>query len=252
MHRIFALCFFICVAHLAPAEWRVVHAVDDPSAVVTLVHRHVDLEQSETGKRAILDLALFSRSSFRLRVIDNPDGSSNLRSAMRASGLLAAVNGGYFDENFAPLGLRLIEGKTTSRLAHARLLTGIIASDGFTQIFRVREFPSRHKWSAAVESGPLLIDRMEPVSGLESMRVARRTFAATGSRSRVALGFCPEATLAELANVLAAPLGDFKIERALNLDGGSSSAFWFKRKDGDVFYYPADKPVRDFVGIVPR
>src|ERR1700756_2378910 len=133
MHRIFALCFFICVAHLAPAEWRVVHAVDDPSAVVTLVHRHVDLEQSETGKRAILDLALFSRSSFRLRVIDNPDGSSNLRSAMRASGLLAAVNGGYFDEHFTPIGLRLIDGKTTSRLAHGRLLTGVIASDGTTQ-----------------------------------------------------------------------------------------------------------------------
>jgi hypothetical protein len=253
VHRIFALCFFICVARTASADWHVVRAADDPSAVVTLVHRHVDLEQSETGKQATLDLALFSRSSCRLRVIDNPDGSSNLLAAIRrTSGLLAAVNGGYFDEHFRPIGLRLIDGKTTSRLAHGRLLTGVIASNGITQIFRVQESSSHRKWSAAVECGPMLIDLARPVRGLETTRAARRTFAATGSKDRVALGLCPEATLAELANILATALGDFKIERALNLDGGSSSAFWFKGNDGRVVYYPEEKTVREFVAIAPR
>ncbi len=39
--------------------------------------------------------------------------------------------------------------------------------------------------------------------------------------------------------------------RALNLDGGSSTAFWFAGK-GDVFSIREAKSVRDFVAIVPR
>jgi hypothetical protein len=38
----------------------------------------------------------------------------------------------------------------------------------------------------------------------------------------------------------------------MNLDGGSSSAFWFAREDGSAFSAPGQKPVRDFVGIVPK
>jgi len=252
MYRIFALCSFICVARMASADWHVVRTADDPSTVASLVHRHVDLQQSETGQRAILDLALFSTSSCTLRVIDNPDASSNLSAAMRRADCLAAVNGGFFDSDFAPLGLRIIDRKITSRLTRGRLLTGILASNNATQIFRVGEFPSRRKWNAAVECGPFLIDRTKPVRGLEATRSARRTFAAIGSNDRAALGYCPSATLAALAKILATPIGDFKIQRALNLDGGSSSAFWLKRDGAGVFYYPEEKPVRDFVGVVPR
>jgi len=44
---------------------------------------------------------------------------------------------------------------------------------------------------------------------------------------------------------------DFRIERAMNLDGGSSSAFWFK--DGAApFSISEQKTVRDFVGVVPK
>jgi hypothetical protein len=43
-----------------------------------------------------------------------------------------------------------------------------------------------------------------------------------------------------------------RIERVLNLDGGSSSGFWFARENGSAFSIPEHKPVRDFVGIVPR
>jgi hypothetical protein len=51
---------------------------------------------------------------------------------------------------------------------------------------------------------------------------------------------------------LATPLGDFKIQRALNLDGGSSSAFWFRKNDGSAFSIAEEKTVRDFVGIVAK
>ena len=55
-----------------------------------------------------------------------------------------------------------------------------------------------------------------------------------------------------IAEMKRTPLGDFKIQRALNLDGGSSSAFWFRKNDGSAFSIAEEKTVRDFVGIVAR
>jgi hypothetical protein len=67
------------------------------------------------------------------------------------------------------------------------------------------------------------------------------------------LGFCSDVTLADLSNILAAALTtDFKIQRGLNLDGGSSSAFWFKRANGSKFSISEEKTVRDFVALAPR
>jgi hypothetical protein len=38
----------------------------------------------------------------------------------------------------------------------------------------------------------------------------------------------------------------------MNLDGGSSSAFWFAREDGSAFSISGQKPVRDFVAVVSK
>ncbi|PYJ09568.1 MAG: hypothetical protein DME93_12665, partial [Verrucomicrobia bacterium] len=79
-------------------------------------------------------------------------------------------------------------------------------------------------------------------------------FAATATNERALLGFCSEVSLADLANILAkTPIAaDLRIQRALNFDGGSSSAFWFARENGSVFSIPEQKPVRDFVALVPK
>jgi hypothetical protein len=249
--QVSAAFLFLALAIVAPAQWIEKNSCDENSFDGRVVHRHIDLADSETDNHAIVDLALFSTKSCKLRVIDNAAGG-NLADAMRRENCIAGINGGYFDPNFAPLGLRIVAGKITSRLARGRLMSGVLASDNTIQIFRVAEFSTRRKPNAAIECGPLLVDLAKPVRGLEAMRVARRTFAATGSGDRAALGFCSDATLADLARILAVPLGDFKIQRALNLDGGSSSAFWFRRNGGNAFAIPEERAVRDFVGIVPR
>jgi hypothetical protein len=89
---------------------------------------------------------------------------------------------------------------------------------------------------------------------LNESHLARRTFAATTSSSQALLGVCSPVSLAELAKILATTslVDDLKIERALNLDGGSSSAFWFARENGSAFSISEQKSVRDFVGIVPK
>ena len=121
------------------------------------------------------------------------------------------------------------------------------------QILRISEFSNKAKLDGAIECGPFLVDLGRRVSGLENSRLARRTFAAVAQDDRVALGFCSDVTLGDLSKILTAPLAaDFKIWRALNLDGGTSSAFWFKRRDGSPFSIAEEKDVRDFVAVVAR
>jgi hypothetical protein len=251
VRRLSAAFLFLALATFAPAQWIEKNSGDESSFDGRVVHRHVDLAETQTDNRAMVDLALFSAKSSKLRVIDNADGVT-LSDAMRRTNCIAGINGGYFDPNFAPLGLRIINGKVTSRLTRGRLMSGVLSSDNAIHIFRVAEFSLRRKPNAAIECGPFLVDFAKPVRGLEPRRAARRTFAATGSGDRAALGFCSDATLADLASILATPLGDFKIQRALNLDGGSSSAFWFRRNDGRAFSIAEEKTVRDFVGVTAR
>ena len=254
MRRLSAALFFLVVATAARAEWTIISTRTEPSTATGLEHRHVVFEESDTGDRATVDLAIFSAKSCGLRVIDNPDGDKNLAEAMEQSQCATGVNGGYFDPNFAPIGLRVIGGQTLSPLLRARLLTGILTSSPRgIQIVRLSEFSRKQKLDAALECGPMIVDLGARVRGLDDTRSARRSFAAVDRSDRAALGFCSEATLAGLATILATPSApDFKIQRALNLDGGSSSAFWFKRKDGSAFSISEQKSVRDFVGVVPR
>ena len=142
----------------------------------------------------------------------------------------------------------------TAPLQRARLLSGVLsATPKKIQISRVAEFSLNQKPEGAVECGPMLVDLGKAVRGLESNKIARRTFAAVAAGDKAALGFCSDVTLADLSNILAAvTIPDFKIQRALNLDGGSSSAFWFKRANGSAFSISEQKTVRDFVAISPR
>jgi uncharacterized protein YigE (DUF2233 family) len=248
------LVFLFAAALNAAAAWVEKTAGSENAPAAGLVHRQVELEDSSTGQSATVELAIFSPKSCQLRLVDNSDGASNLADRMQAGSFLAGVNGGYFDPNFAPIGLRIIDGKIIRPLVHARLLTGVlISSRDFTQIVRVGEYAkTRRNPDSAVQCGPVLVDASHPVKGLDAARIARRTFAVVGN-DRAAVGSCSEVSLAQLSQILvSARLADnFKVQRGLNLDGGSSSAFWFKRDRG-VFSIPEQKTVRDFVAVVPR
>ena len=245
--------FFLALAATAQADWTILSTASEPGRY-GLVHRHVVLENPVGSERITVDLAIFSTKSCTLRVLQNEGGSDSLGEMMRREKCLAGVNGGYFNENFAPLGLRIANGQMIAPLQRARLITGVlVASPRGVQIVRSREFSRRPGVTAAIQCGPFLVDRGQPISGLNDSHLAQRTFAATGD-SRALIGVCSGVSLAELAKILATTslAEDLKIERALNLDGGSSSAFWFARENGSVFSISEQKSVRDFVGIVPK
>ena len=129
----------------------------------------------------------------------------------------------------------------------------LVTTKGRLELLRAAEYSSRKTATAALQCGPFLVDGGAAVSGLNNTRPARRTFVLTTGSDRAAIGFCSPVTLAQLGEILATVrlTPDLKVQRALNLDGGSSSAFWFAGERG-VFSIPEQKTVRDFVVITPR
>jgi len=251
-HCAVLLLFF--AGPVAQAQWKLISSQSEPSTARGLEHRYVVMEDAGSGDRVSLELAIFGAKSCKMRIIDQPNEPRvDLDQAMQREKCLAGVNGGYFDPSYNPIGLLVVDGKIISPLQRARLLTGVLAgSAAKVQILRVGEISNKQKFQSAVESGPMLVDQAKPVIGLEGTRAARRTFAATAMGDRAALGFCSDVTLADLSKILSTPLRELKIQRALNLDGGSSSAFWFTRKDGTAFQISEEKTVRDFVGLVAK
>jgi len=249
------LLFFLPLAFAvsSQAEWKILSTESQPG-FTGIEHRHVVVEDTAGGQRVTFDVAVFSAKSTALRVIDNPEGQS-LAAAMKQEKYACGVNGGYFDANFKPIGLRVADGATFSPLRRARLITGILLqSDRGIDVVRVGEFSRTKKISAAIQSGPFLVEGSKRVRGLNDSQLARRTFAGIATSDRAMLGFCSDVSLSGLADILAtAPIAiDSKIRRAMNLDGGSSSAFWFAREDGSAFSIPGRKPVRDFLAIAPK
>jgi len=251
--RILCTPLFLATVASAHAEWNVL-SVEQDAGRTGIEHRHVVVEDTGLGQRADVDVVIFSAKSCALRVIDNPEGES-LSAIMKQEKCICGVNGGYFDTEFKPIGLRVDDGRTLSPLRRARLITGILLEwNRRIDVIRVSEMSTTKKIVAAVQAGPFLVEGGKAIRGLNDSQQARRTFAAIAANDRGLLGVCSHVSLAELANILATvPVGgNSKIRRAMNLDGGSSSAFWFARENGSVFSMPGQKPVRDFVGVVPK
>jgi exopolysaccharide biosynthesis protein len=248
-----ATLLFLLLADPGRAAWTISSSENEPGIAASIERRHAVLANSGNGTEATVDLALFSSKSVAVRVIDNP-GGEDLAEVMRRTRALAGVNGGYFDPENAPVGLLISEGKLIAPFRKAKLLSGVlVVTKNRVDLLRSAEYSSRKTATAALQCGPFLVDSGAPVPGLNNARPARRTFFFTSGTDRAGLGFCSSVTLAELGEILATPrlAGNLKIQRALNFDGGSSSAFWFAGKDGAVSI-GEQKTVRNFVAIAPK
>jgi uncharacterized protein YigE (DUF2233 family) len=256
--RIHQLSFILLIgagALSARADWRT--SSIEEGATPLGRHFRVIAKESDSNERAELHLAIFDARKTSLRVIDQPDDRrTDLANVMSRENCLAGVNGGYFDPQYKPVGLLISGGRTVAPFRRAKLLSGVLSvADGRVRLQRVAEFSLKAKMSEARQCGPFLVDHARAVAGLDDSASARRTFVAIGSENAIVLGHCSSLSLAQLSHVLSSGkmANELKIERALNLDGGSSSAFWFGDGDKPVSI-PEQKTVRDFLGIceVPR
>jgi hypothetical protein len=176
------------------------------------------LHLSEGGIDA--ELLRFDLTRFRPEVVvlgaERPRTAAALR---EETGALAAVNGGFFDEGWRPLGLRIAGGKQVVGL-RPRVDWGVlILRGGRARIVHSREFRADPSIEQAIQVGPrLLVDgqpmRLKP-------QAARRTAVALDRDGRF---LTLVATYAAVdASRLADLLAHLGFDSALMFDGGPSS-----------------------------
>jgi hypothetical protein len=256
----------LCVLLLATAgtfaaDWKSAGEADRQEVSTDLYYLRGIAARPSDGREVTAHLTFFTSRAFRLAVVDLGDGSTpsrqTLADAFRAKGSVAGVNGGFFHPDRRPSGLVISEGRRINRFESAKLLSGVIYSDdrGIHLVRRAR-FTDHPGITALLQSGPYLVEGQEAVRGLSASASDRRTFVATDRRGHWVLGATlGPITLAELAECLASPgaLTPWRIDRALNLDGGSSTGFYFDGGKGaaPVVLEPW-KDVRTLLGITPR
>ncbi len=203
---------------------------------------------------ATLTAVIFNSRQYSLRVIDSPSpGVSKLAGVMAEGGFAAGVNGGYFHDDFRPVGLVISGGKEIHRFEKAKLLSGIVeVRKGRIGIVRSSQFQPSPSVTEALQCGPMLVDRSAAVDGLNDERRARRTVVATDGAGRWALIYLTSVTLADAAEILTATgwPADWTTAKALNLDGGSSSGLWANASPSPVTR-PEFGHVRNFLAVVP-
>lgn len=188
------------------------------------------------GLRVSVRVAAFDDRRHTLRVIDNPRGAEvSLAEAMRREGCAAGVNGGFFHSDWTPLGLMVSGGRVVHGMERARLLSGVLAVTAEKPLLlRYGEYRLGSRTREGLQAGPFLVDRGAAVTGLDTRKRDRRTLVATDGHHRWAILASGPVGLADMARILAG--GDaatgFHVARALNLDGGSSTAFWATKAEG--------------------
>jgi hypothetical protein len=153
----FALLFIFLWATSARAEWRVVSAVPQGTGAGGVVHLLTEAEDTETGARATVHLAVFNTKTATLRVIDDEgEAHARLAETMTREKCVAGVNGGYFDPEYAPIGLLVSDGRVVVQKQKARLLSGVVSVvNGRVQIQRAAEFSPKTKATNARQCGPV-------------------------------------------------------------------------------------------------
>lgn len=167
-----------------------------------------------------LELLRFDLEKYRPEVIvlgaERPRTASALREQV---GAVAVVNGGFFDENWRPLGLRIAAGKTVQGL-RPRVDWGVlVVREGRAEVVHSRDFHADPAILQAIQVGPRLLAGGQALK-LKHQR-ARRTAVALdrdGRRLTLVLADDP-ADAQQLADALAR-LG---FDAALMFDGGPSS-----------------------------
>lgn len=201
---------------------------------------------------------MFDSRQCALKVVDQPQdfvGGGQITTSLRQVGAVAGVNGGFFTPQFAPMGLMKADGKSTGAWQANKLLTGaVVVASGKPQLLWNAEARSRQGAAQFLQAGPRLVDAGKAVPSLERRKHTTRTFIATDGGQRWIIGLARGTSLGELADVLASSelAPGFRIQRALNLDGGRSSALYYRTADGREHSDPGWSTVRNYVAIVPR
>ena len=246
------LCLFLlaCTTRLAVAAWTLQESSARPApAGLEFTERRV---QGDTGD-ATLWVVTFDPKVHAFAVMDNPTGAFDLGTASEKRGALAGVNGGYFHPDRTPLGLVIRQGVEIHPIERAKLLSGVLSvTPNAIALQRTGAFKASPTVREALQAGPFLVEKEKPITGLEAAKDAARTVVFQNAKGRWGFLICKSTTLAGTADLLATAsvFPEGKIVRAMNLDGGTSTALWVR--GNPPFYSREWKSVRNYLAIVPR
>lgn len=216
---IFGFCLFwsFCSWSWAEQAWRSlspgIEYQDLQSLLTPWSHVHVFRIQLSKNK-----LALVSARSKGMNM-------AFVSELARAHHARLAVNGGFFDKTFRPLGLRIHEGEKINPIKGVSWWSVFYIQNNQAQIVHSRAFVKQENMTFAIQSGPrLLVHGNIPVS-LKTGRDERTALGitATGEVLIVATENSPMTTT-ELAELMRKP--PILATEALNLDGGSSTQLY--------------------------
>lgn len=239
-----------------PLSWRV-EQVSSPRPLAGAA-AHYEVRVVSAPDQVKLSLVVFDSRRCRLRVIDQPDpraGGGAITHLMRAHAAVAGVNGGFFTPDFRPLGLVISDRRVIGSFQRSGLISGLALQLG-DQPYLIwnSEYQGHSGVADLLQSGPRLLDSGRPVAGLENAKKRARSFIATDGAFLWAIGISEPCSLAALAGALAAPgtLPGLTPLRALNLDGGNSSALWMRTAEGKEISRPGWSTVRNYLAVVAR
>jgi hypothetical protein len=209
------------------------------------------------GGDVSFQLVEFRSDACTLKIVDQPDAGNakSLAYAMREAGALAGVNGGFFTPEFQPLGLVITDGKRVGSWMKSSLLGGVVlVKRGRLMLLWREEMGNSDGVTQLVQAGPRLVNHGSAITGLDASKSRARTFIATDNAGRWMLGLCEYTSLAGLAEILSSVelIPGFQINRALNFDGGKSSALWLKTAAGREVSESEFTSVRNFVALFPK
>lgn len=156
-------------------------------------------------------------------------------------GYTLLLNGGYFQEDFSPVGLVRIGGAKITRRAAPRL-SGFVAIDKQGHLSLLTRADDLAGYATIIQSGPYVVGP-GGIVGIKSDRgqTARRTVIGLTREQGIIVAVTEPITLTDLARGM---LAEFpSLDRLLNLDGGPSTAL--KTESIQVLN---DWPVRNYIG----
>jgi uncharacterized protein YigE (DUF2233 family) len=165
----------------------------------------------------------------RLRVAYAPDHPRSLRTWFGERQPLAAINGGFFTPKYASTALVISDGAASgdSYQGFGGMLAVTRQGEISLRALRDQPYDPDEPLDQVIQSFPMLVfTGGVPADIKDNGERARRTVLAQDRASRLLLIVCPSRsfTLREMAEWLAA--SDLEIDRALNLDGGSSTGLF--------------------------
>ncbi len=234
-------------ARAAAAFWQ---TIDDGMEVSA---HHIEGPPYET---TIKFIALrVSLEKFQVKIMDSRAfglGRMEIKSLVKKSQALAGINGGFFQPDYKPLGLIIIDGQEINPLRKTDWGVFLIQGNR-PRLVHTREFQPDPLISQALQVGPRLV-----VGGREfrlKRQVARRSALGINFRDEVILLNTEEAEVyaQDLARIFRLPEaeGGLGCREALALDGGPSAQMYGEYKNLKIDI-PGKGGVPNGIGVFKR